>query len=188
MGIVRNSGRERPLSARSDQSRSRGSLGRRAGLWVALALIASLTGGCVYFNTFYHAKKFYGEGERVREQAGLRASASAGKTHYESAIEKASKVVEKHPGSKYHDDALFMIGMCYFRIENFTKSENAFRELLVTHPESKFNEEARLYLARCRMELGDEQAGFRTFTELAETARKKEWRAEAIYQRGAYFY
>ncbi|GAB4324518.1 MAG: hypothetical protein Kow0074_17560 [Candidatus Zixiibacteriota bacterium] len=148
-----------------------------------------LTGsGCVYFNTFYHAKKFYGQGETLRKKARGQSAIGPGKTHYLDAIEKANKVVEKYPNSKYHDDALFIIGMSYFHIQNFTKSEAAFRELLVTHPDSKFIEEARLYLARCRIQLGDEQAGFRVFTELAETARKDEWRAEAIYQRGKFFF
>jgi TolA-binding protein len=188
MDITRNSHEGVLLSQRSHHTHGWKRVRARAGALLAVALIALTSGGCVYFNTFYHAKKFYRDGERVRDQAGLHAGASAGKTLYESAIEKASKIVEKHPGSKYHDDALFMIGMCYFRTENFTKSENAFRELLATHPDSKFDEEARLYLARCRMELGDEQAGFRTFTELAETARKSEWRSEAIYQRGAFFF
>lgn len=176
------------LSERSRRSGRAGLSGFRIGLWAVVLLFALASSGCVYFNMFYHARKFYNDGEKVREQAGVHANASAGKTLYESAIEKASKIVEKHPKSKYHDDALFMIGMCYFRTENFTKSENALRELLVTHPQSKFDEEARLYLARCRMQLGDEQAGFRTFTELSETARKSEWRAEAIFQRGAYFF
>jgi TolA-binding protein len=164
-------------------------LGARAGLLLVVITVALLGSGCVYFNTFYHARKSFNEGEKVREQVGGRgAGVGAGKTHYENAIAKASKIVEKHPGSKYHDDALFMIGMCYFRMGNYTKSENAFRELLATHPKSNLVEETRLYLARCRIELGDERAGFHEFTELAKTARKSEWRAEAIYQRGSFFY
>ncbi len=79
-------------------------------------------------------------------------------------------------------------GFSCYHISNYTKSQNAFRELLATHAESDLVEESRLYLARCRMEQGEELAGFRAFTELAETARKDEWRAEAIYQRGLYFY
>ncbi|MBD3298924.1 MAG: tetratricopeptide repeat protein [candidate division Zixibacteria bacterium] len=155
---------------------------------LVLGAILLMGSGCVYFNTFYHAKQYYGQGEKMRKQARGQSAIGPGKTHYLDAIEKANKVVEEHPDSKYHDDALFMIGMSYFHIQNFTKSEAAFRELLVTHPESKFIEEARLYLARCRIQLGDERAGFRVFTELAETARKDEWRAEALYQRGQFFF
>ena len=188
MDIARTSHRNVPLTRHPRSAGLWRHRRYRFGMWIAVAVFALSSSGCVYFNTFYHARKFYRDAERVREQAGIRGGAAAGKTQYEGAIEKASKIVEKHPGSKYHDDALFMIGMCYFRIENYTKSENAFRELLATHADSKLSEEAHLYLARCRIELGDERAGFRTFTELAETARKPEWRAEAIYQRGAYFF
>ncbi len=175
------------MSGRTDTN---GRVQTRMHRLVALLLGAILLvgSGCVYFNTFYHARQYYGQGEKMRKQARGQSAIGPGKTHYLDAIEKANKVVEKHPDSKYHDDALFMIGMSYFRIQNFTKSEAAFRELLVTHPDSKFIEEARLYLARCRIQLGDERAGFRVFTELAETARKDEWRAEALYQRGKFFF
>lgn len=165
--------------------------GRRRAPLVLMLLIGTallFSSGCVYFNTFYHAKKYYAQGEKARKGVATHSAISAGKNYYLDAIEKANKVVDKHPKSKYHDDALFMIGMSYFHIANFTKSESAFRELLATHPQSGYTEEARLYLARCRIELGDERAGFRAFTELAETARKPAWRAEALFQRGHYFF
>ncbi|MEW5876015.1 MAG: tetratricopeptide repeat protein [Candidatus Zixiibacteriota bacterium] len=160
---------------------------RIIALWLTLALVSSLGAGCVYFNTFYHAKKAFGEGEKVRKQAGRQGGIAAGKNNYERAIEKANKIVEKHKDSKYYDDALFLIGVSYFRIGNYTKSEAAFRELLATQPDSKHAEESHLFVARCRIEMGDPEAGFRAFTELASTARKESWRAEAHYQRGVYF-
>src|SRR3972149_3656590 len=165
---------------------------RMTGIWRALILVllsVVLGNGCAYFNTFYHARKAFKEGEGTHKNAPRQGSAiTAGKVSYERAIEKANKIVEKHPNSKYHDDALFLIGICYFRINNFTKSEAAFRELLAVHPKSDLAEESQLSLARCRIELGDEVAGFHAFSALAETARKGEWRAEAIYQRGEHFF
>ncbi len=154
-----------------------------AAMFAALAMSGS---GCVYWNTMYNAKKYFKEAEKQNnpELGGTRMTAN--RRLYEDAIAKAAKVVQKHPKSKYHDDALFLIGVSYFRIDNFPKSESAFRELLAVHPKSEFVEESQLYLARCRMESGDEQAAYRTFTELATTARKPEWRAEATFQRGLY--
>ncbi len=167
-------------------------ISRAFGLSQVVALLVLsilLSGGCAYFNTFYHAKKAFNEGESARKSMLQPNSAiSAGKVSYERAIEKANKIVEKHPKSKYHDDALFVIGVSYFRINNFTKSEAAFRELLALHPKSDLAEESQLYLARCRIELGDEVDGFHTFSALAETGRKKEWRAEATFQRGEHFF
>jgi TonB family protein len=156
---------------------------------VVVVLLFTTLGGCAYFNTFYNARKAFKEGEKTRKSALQQGAAiNPGKNSYERAIEKSNKIAEKHPKSKYHDDALFLIGMSYFHIHNFTKSEVAFRELLATHPKSDLAEEAQLYLARCRIELGDEIAGFHAFSELAETARRPEWRAEAIYQRGEHFF
>ncbi|HUU44453.1 MAG TPA: tetratricopeptide repeat protein [Acidobacteriota bacterium] len=153
-----------------------------------IALTAALAGGgCVYFNTYYNAKQLFNKAERENRPIPGRQRVSTSKRLYEDAINKAQKVVDEHPDSKYYDDALFMIGVSYFRMTEFAKSERRFRDLLATHPESEFAEESQLYLARCRVELGDQQAAFRTFSELAQTARKKQWRAEAIFQRGEYF-
>lgn len=142
--------------------------------------------GCVYWNTMYNAKKLFKNAEKQNNPEFGGTKMTANRRLYEDAIAKAAKVVQKHPKSKYHDDALFLIGVSYFRIENISKSESAFRELLAVHPKSEFVEESQLYLARCRMQLGDEQAAYRTFTELASNARKPEWRAEATFQRGMY--
>jgi len=148
--------------------------------------VALLGAGCVYFNTYYNANKYFKQAER-QNQGNTTGGVGANRRLYEDAILKAQKIVDKHPNSKYHDDALFMIGVCYFRMEDFPRSERYFRELLATHSQTGFLEESQLYLARCRMFLGDQQAGFRTFTELATTAQKPAWRSEAHYQRGLYF-
>jgi TolA-binding protein len=160
----------------------------RIAMPLVVAVVLTTFSGCVYFNTFYNAKRLFHSAEKQYKsdtEKGQRLTPS--KQGYQDAIEKAAKIVQKHPKSKYHDDALFLIGVSYFRIESFSKAEGAFRELLATHPKSGFAEESQLYLARCRMQLGDEQAAFRAFTELAATARKSEWRAEAIFQRAQYF-
>lgn len=154
-------------------------------LAIAIGVGLSQT-GCVYWNTMYNAKKHFKEAEKQNNPELGGTKMTANRRLYEDAIAKAGKVVQKHPKSKYHDDALFLIGVSYFRIDNYAKSESAFRELLAVHPKSEFIEESQLYLARCRMQSGDEQAAYRTFTDLASTARKPEWRAEATFQRGIY--
>lgn len=153
---------------------------------VLLSIVGLSTSGCVYWNTMYNAKKHFKEAERQNDPKLGGTKMTANRRLYEDAIAKAAKVVQKHPKSKYHDDALYLIGVSYFRIDNFSKSESAFRELLAVHPKSEFLEESQLYLARCRMQSGDAQAAYRTFTDLANTARKPEWRSEATFQRGLY--
>ncbi len=161
--------------------------------WITRALVLVILGGvglplsgCVYWNTMYNAKRHFKEAEKQNNPELGGTKMTANRRLYEDAIAKAAKVVQKHPKSKYHDDALYLIGVSYFRIDNYSKSESAFRELLAVHPKSEFLEESQLYLARCRMQSGDEQAAYRTFSELATTARKPEWRSEATFQRGVY--
>lgn len=158
---------------------------RVALVTLALGVCLPLS-GCVYWNTMYNARKYFKNAEKQNNPEVGGTKMTANRRLYEDAIAKAAKVVQKHPKSKYHDDALFLIGVSYFRIDNYSKSESAFRELLAVHPKSEYLEESQLYLARCRMQSGDEQAAYRTFSELATTARKPEWRAEATFQRGLY--
>lgn len=160
--------------------------GFRAAVWMLALGVCIPLSGCVYWNTMYNAKKYFKNAEKQNNPEVGGTKMTANRRLYEDAIAKAAKVVQKHPKSKYHDDALYLIGVSYFRIDNYTKSESAFRELLAVHPKSDLAEESQLYLARCRMELGDAQAAYRTFTELATTARKPEWRSEATFQRGIY--
>ncbi|MEW5702262.1 MAG: tetratricopeptide repeat protein [Candidatus Zixiibacteriota bacterium] len=158
-----------------------------AALCVAIGLMVGFP-GCVYFNTYYNARSLFNTAEKQYRKDSHRGRQLSPSTQaYQDAITKAAKIVQKHPKSKYHDDALFLIGVSYFRMESYSKSENAFRELLATHPKSNLTEESELYLARCRMLMDDEQSAFRAFTQLATTARKPAWRAEAIFQRGLYF-
>ena len=71
-------------------------------------ILAHLAGGCAYFNTFYHAKKYYSDGERTQNQAlasGHPSAATMGAESYRKCIEKCKKVVTNHPNSKWVDDA-----------------------------------------------------------------------------------
>jgi TolA-binding protein len=137
-------------------------------LLVRLATLTLLAlPGCVYFNTFYNAKKYYGEGERLaaegRSDHGLPPPARAA---FEKSIEKSSAVLASHGDSEYADDALLLLGKAHYRLGNYAAAAAALKNLLERHPESEFRREATLWLVRAGREGGDLAAAARAADEL----------------------
>jgi len=155
---------------------------------IAMILLIALCGCGVYYNTFFLAKKNFGEAEKDRKKNGVELVRGGAAAKYTKAIEKASRVLEFHPDSKYVDDALFMIGRAYYHTSEFTRAETKFRELLATHPESEYVEEAVFYLGKTRYQKEDFVGARESFNRTVENAKKKDLRAEATFMLGEIVY
>jgi len=152
---------------------------------IGLIVITIIFGfGCsVYFNTFFNAKKAFNAAEETRKESNR---SKAGQRDYLLAIEKALKVVENHPNSKYYDDAVYVLGVSYFHTQQYSKAERRFRELLADYPESGYVREVRLYLAKTKLELGDIDDAMAAFSEIFESDYDKTFKAEAAIGLGNY--
>jgi TolA-binding protein len=151
-----------------------------------LAVILLYAGGCVYYNTFYHARKAFKEGETKRETVG-KAGYKLAATHYKKAIEKTDKVLEKYPYSKWYDDALYINGVSHFWIDNHFTAEKRFRELIANFPESEYITDATLYLAKAKLKLGDIDDAKALFEELFVGSKEKRIRANTALILGEYY-
>jgi len=149
-------------------------------LLVLICLLLSAA-GCVYYNTFFNARQAFDEAEKQRKSKGVGSSGG-----YQTAIDKALKVVENHPNSGYYDDALYVLGVSYYYTNQPLKSERRCRELLANYPESKYAKEMMLYLARAKLKLKEEEEAFKLFEEIFEGKYSKEYRAEAAIELGQY--
>jgi TolA-binding protein len=155
---------------------------------VVLFLIL-LASGCAYFNTFYNARKAFNSAESAynkqlkKGRQGARVSAG----EYRTAIEKSLKILENHPNSKYVDDALYVLGISYFRLEQFSKAERRFRELIANYPESEYVSRVSLPLAKSKIELGDEEEAMTLFEQIFREDYRKELKAEAALALGNYY-
>ncbi len=151
-------------------------------LYIGLLLVlAGTVNSCVYYNTFYLARKNFNQAESSRKQAN-RDEASGGEIKgYKDAITKASKVLSEHPTSKWVDDALFVIGKSFYYLGDFAKGERKFRELLSNFPESKYADESRFFLGKSRYKLENYVLAKEVFVEFIESSKNDGWRAEAIY-------
>ncbi|MEW6755205.1 MAG: tetratricopeptide repeat protein [Candidatus Latescibacterota bacterium] len=129
--------------------------GTTARLLLGLALLA--TPSCVYFNTFYNARKYFGQAEKARlkeereaEELGVAAPegapSKAGQL-YDKAARKASRVLEKYPQSDRIDDAMFIMGRSFYWNGDYLTAEKSFADLESNFPQSKHLQQARYWRA-----------------------------------------
>jgi TolA-binding protein len=155
---------------------------------IPLLAMLLLISGCVYYNTFFLARKNFKEAESARQKAGQEIVRGGASSKYQKTIEKASIILEFHPNSKYVDDALYLIGRSFYHQGQFSKAETKFRELLVTYPESRYAEESLLYLGKARYWKEDYVGAKEAFERVNSTAEDKELRSEATFMLGEIHY
>jgi TonB family protein len=162
-------------------------IGKRGWLrgLAVIILLLFVTEGCVYYNTFYLARKWFKQAESTRKSANRDVYSGDGeKRLYQDAIRKSSKVISESPGSSYVDDALYIIGKSYYYLQDYPKAERKFRELLSSYPKSKYAEESRLFLGKTRFRQENYLLAAEVFNEILETSKNSDWRAEALYFMG----
>lgn len=153
-----------------------------------MLLVMAAVSGCVYYNMFYHARKAFNEAESRRKDLDRGQSARGLATYYNTAIDKSNKVIDRHPNSKWYDDALFVNGVSNFYTENYVRAERRFREILANFPDSKYYKESRVYLAKTKLKLDEVATAMDLFSELYYESKEKEVKAEAALALGEYYF
>lgn len=165
-----------------------------------LILFVFLTTECAYYNTFFNAKKYFNEAEKERtkrlenikkkgqgDQQNINRPTSNELKNYDKSIEKASKVLEIYPKSKYIDDALFLLGKCFYRKEDYPKAKRKFLELIENFPRSIFVSGSQLWLGKTNIELRDYETAEKNFQEILNSKAKDEVHDEAQFLIGGLY-
>jgi TolA-binding protein len=121
---------------------------------VALLLLLS---GCVYFNTFYLARRHYRDAEEIRLKAERenRVLPNTARDSYAKSLQYATKVLAEHADSKWVEEALILSQKALYYQGDLAASTRKGQELIQTFPESEWIPEARLFLARGYAGLGE---------------------------------
>lgn len=165
-----------------------------------LLLFIILLSGCAYYNTFFNAKKYFSEAEKAREKRieqfkknkqdsriDINKPSSSELKNYNDSIEKASKILEIYPKSKYVDDALFLLGKCFYRKQDYSKAKRKFLELYDNFPNSNFIPESRLWLGKTNIELRDYETAEKNFHDILKSDAESRIRDEAQFLLGGLF-
>ncbi len=135
-------------------------MNRTVRLALPLALLLFLQGGCVYYNTFYLARRYYRDAELARLGKSPSGQPTAARTEdlYGKALEYAAKVLAEHPDSKWVPEALLISQKALYYRGDVAASIRKGHELGESFPDHPLIPESRVWLARGMIGLGDHLA------------------------------
>ncbi|MFQ5453606.1 MAG: tetratricopeptide repeat protein, partial [Candidatus Zixiibacteriota bacterium] len=152
-----------------------------------ILLVIFFSSGCVYYNTFYNARKAFNEAEKSRKKS-IYKGGRINQAKYKLAIEKSLKVVEDSPNSKWYDDALYVLAVSYFYTKKYYQAERRFREIIANYGDSKYARETQIYLAKTKLELHEETDAMELFEIIFNSDYNRDFKAEAAMALGNFYY
>ena len=148
-----------------------GTVSKRCLTAVLLVTALSLHAGCVYYNTFYHARAAAREAELLREARAPDAlPGPAEKDLLKRVAEKCGRVLKLHPESEWADDALLLLGTTHYHQGRYESAERRLTEFLMLHPDSELLPDAEYMLASVLLERGNPVSAETYLEELAEAS------------------
>jgi tetratricopeptide (TPR) repeat protein len=116
---------------------------KRSAAFLLSLLLAAATVGCVYYNTFYHARAAYSQAEALRQDRPPGSEPGAAELELlNRAIEKSGRVVKLHPDSGWADDALLLMGSALYHQGKYESAQERLTDLITLYPESDLVGEA----------------------------------------------
>ena len=151
----------------------------RIKLSVLLTLLL-ITSGCVYYNTFYNAEKYFKEAQEIELNSSNKPPNNAIQK-YKKVIKKCGIVLEYYEGSKYADDALLLMAKSFFYIgRNYTQTISTLEDMIKFYPESELVAEAKLYIARANYEFNQKEKAYDLLHEFLLDNDLKEQHPKAL--------
>lgn len=151
------------------------------------AVLLFVVSGCsvwedfsTYFNLYYNTSDLFDQAETSIRDAqkdpfSLQDMQIPGNAQSQIAkvIEKCSKILQFNSQSSFVDNALLMIGKCFYYQKTYIKALRKFDELESSHPESKLFLESRLWHAKTDIQLHNLDRGLAMLVAVKEEAIKK---------------
>lgn len=150
-----------------------------------LVVLLSTLGGCAYFNTFYFAKKHYNQGERRRAETAAESDIvpTDAVNSYNKAILQCKKVLNFHTGSRWVDDAVFLLGASYYGKAAFDSALTTFDDFVRSFPDSDKQAEAQYYRGLCYYEQNEFEEMESAFSEALAIDQDFEYVDNMLYTR-----
>jgi tetratricopeptide (TPR) repeat protein len=142
-------------------------------------LLATLLGGCVYYNGMYNADRLARSAQKAeREGRTFEATSLWGQV-----ATKAESVIVRHPTSKYAEEASVLRGVALARMGQCDEALGPLSRIGLTPHRQELTEQAWLATGRCQITLGTLAAADAAFGQLLQS-KDSEHRREAHYQHG----
>ena len=136
-----------------------------------VVLIAAFS-NCAYFNTFYNAKQYFDEANKIRLEKDGQAIPITAMDKYGKAIEKCKKVLKDFPDSKLRIDAFLLMAKAQFYRSDYDQALNNLMDVS-KHGSSNQKEEASYWKALCKWKKGNLQASINDLNMLLSNSNSK---------------
>lgn len=153
-----------------------------------LLLLATITLGCPYYNTFYNAKRAFSEAEEIRKDAlkqGITQVPQQAVLLYERAIENSALLMRDHPQSDLIDDALVLIGDSFEIQAEYPKAIRKYEEVLANYPQSKWFPYCAFALGKTTLSSGDTLRAEESLRDFLRQYPGSKWAPESHMLLGA---
>jgi TolA-binding protein len=149
-------------------------------LFTIITITSFMFVGCVYFNTFYNAKLFFSEAEKLRAEREGEFLGNNITDKYKKVIEKSDIVINNYSDSKYLDNALFLKGRSHYYRREYDLSESTFKILLSSNPKD-YKILSEYWLALNKWKSGKPQPGLDDLNRILSITDENDLLAQ-IYQ------
>ncbi len=150
-----------------------------------IVIVILLVSGCVYYNTFFNAKKAFKEAENIRK---TQKNSSGALSKYNIVIKKCAYIVKEYKNSKYADDALFLLSKAlFYKGSNYTQAIENLEQLIEFYPESEFVPEAKIYIARSKYKLNKKEEAYQYLEKMLNSKVDDKYKAEALLLLAKYY-
>ena len=126
--------------------------------------------GCAYFNTFYNAKVYYQDAEKIRIQKEGESIPISAIDKYGKVIEKCKKVLKDHPDSKYVLNAHLLMAKARFFRGDYTLALEDLKRV-GDIKKRKIIEEAQYWEALCNWKIGKSNLATNQLESLLEISK-----------------
>ena len=129
--------------------------------------------GCAYFNTFYNARQYYEEAEKIRLQKEGETIPITAMDKYGKTIQKCQKVLNGFPETKFRIDAILLMAKARYYRKDY---DFAIDDLKIVSEDGnqKQIEEAQYWRSLCKWKKGNSQTGIDELTDLLNISKSKE--------------
>lgn len=110
---------------------------------------------CAYYNTFYNAQQYFEEALKGYKKEKDSKMSVALRRKFDSAIEKANKVIIEYPDSRWTDDALYIIALSYYYKGDYIGAKKKFEEFIMRCHWSELLPEMEIWYGRNLWKMGE---------------------------------
>ena len=124
-----------------------------SGFCIFFVFIFAINSSCVYYNTFYNAKKYFKDAENIRLENENKSLPVNAQTAYTKVIEKCDIVLDKYPDSDYVNSALLLSGQAHYHKEEYSSANQKMKQLQES-ADPNFIQQAQFWIALIKWKKG----------------------------------